>query len=88
MKNITFDTYPDMFTDYENLIENERYDDEKRLFTVPAAWAINWVSKECSMDMKDFCSWFTWDITYQMYTDAVIDGVLVSEQIVERKPGE
>lgn len=77
---IQFDTYPDMFTDYENLIENENYDYEHRVFEVPRDWALEWISKNARYD-DGFWNEYTYDDTFQMYEDACKAGVLISEAI-------
>lgn len=82
MKNaITLDTYPDMFTDYDSMTENENYDHERRLFTVPKDWAINWMKKNMGMDLDTFLSEYTYDDTMAMYEDAHASEAIISESI-------
>ena len=82
---ITFDTYPDMFTDYENMIENENYDNELRLFTVPRDWATEWIRKHCDgITLEEFEYVYDWDWSYQMYEDALTEGVIIEEHMEER----
>jgi hypothetical protein len=83
MNTVTYETYPDMFTDYEELIENENYDNEIREFTVPEAWATEWMLRECKMTPEEFNDWYTWDVTDQMYLDAINEKVLVSTEIID-----
>lgn len=84
MKSLTFDTYPDMFTDYENRIENENYDNEMRVFEVPEDWALKWIAENAPWDVPKFWKENTWDETYAMYEDAIREGVLIKENIVAR----
>ena len=83
-KTITFDTYPDMFLDYEEHIENENYDNETRVFEVPEVWALKWISKKAPWDVPEFWDEYTWDETYGMYEDAIRDNVLIAEHIESR----
>jgi len=83
-KPITFDTYPDMFTDYDNGIENENYDHEVRLFEVPEYWALKWIAENAPWDVPEFWNEYTWDDTYAMYEDAIREGVLIKENIAVR----
>ena len=81
---MTFDTYPDMYKDYENDIENENYDYERKIFTVPSEWAAAWVNKECEMSMGEFMDEYTWDDTLAMYEQAILDDVIAEEHIDAR----
>lgn len=85
MKTVTYDTYPDMFLDRDCTIENENYDNELRVFTVPEAWATEWIRHECKMTPAEFDDWYTWDVTYQMYADAIDEKVLISTEIIDRR---
>lgn len=78
---ITYDTYADMFTDYDGLIENDNYDYECRIIEVPIAWASAWVRMNCEMTLNEFWNEYTYDDTFRMYEDALTDGVLVREWI-------
>lgn len=84
MKSLTFDTYPDMFSDYENCIENENYDNEMRMFVVPEDWAINWILENTEWNMAEFWEEYTWDETLVMYEKALSDKVILREYIEER----
>lgn len=79
---MTFETYPDMFTDYENNIENENYDYEMRVFSVPDEWLVRWFDLNGIKSLNAFESEYTWDDTWQMYCDAGIDGVLSNVHIL------
>lgn len=81
---IQFDTFPDMFTDYENLIENENYDNELIVFEVPRDWAINWIKTELGMSLEEFLNEYTWDDTLAMRYKADADGVLMNEHTEPR----
>ena len=81
---IEFDTYPDMMSDYENDIENENYDYELRVFTVPKEWAVSWIRNIWGMDFKEFMDTYTWDDTYQMYVSAKYAQVILEEHIISR----
>ena len=81
MKTVTYDTYPDVFTDYESLIENENYDNETRFIEIPEAWAKEWVVKNGFPTLDSFNLEYTYDTTWQMFDDATAEGVLVSERI-------
>ena len=68
-------------------MENENYDNELLLFTVPYTW----LSEEFKQDNfgtfdLDFflCQEYTWDDTVFLYERAKTDGVIVDERIVER----
>lgn len=90
MATISFDTYPDMMKDYERGIENDNYDNELRIFTVPEAWAAGWIKQffyEVELDdlgYDYFETVYSWDDTYQMYSDAHAAGVLIEEHIEPR----
>ena len=81
-ETITYGTYPDMFTDYENMIENEDYDIQMREITVPTAWAKEWVQEHCDMSLDEYENEYTWDDSIQMYEDAKAEGVLISTEII------
>lgn len=81
---ITFETYSDMFTDYDEYIENENYDDEERVFTVPKDWAIIWIRENCEMSLEEFLDEYTSDDTNDMYCAAILDDVLIEEHIEAR----
>ena len=82
---ITFETYPDMLSDYETGTENENYDDELRVFTVPKEWAVGWIRDTWNMDLDKFLEVYTWDDTYQMYLYAMYGQVILEEHTVLRK---
>ena len=82
--NVTYETYPDMFTDHENLIENENYDDEIRFFEIPEEWADGWAKEHGFTGLDEFNNEYTWDITYDMWEDAKAKGILISEHIDSR----
>ena len=84
MNTITLDTYPDMFTDYDEFIENEDYDNQKREFGVKIAWMADYVSHTWGMTLDDFFKTNTWDENWQLYEMAQRNGALVFERIVER----
>jgi len=83
MKTITFGTYPDMYLDREEQVENPNYDNEMREFTVPTGWAESWIRSVYDMTIKEFNEWYTWDVTDRMYLDAIHDNVLVSTEIID-----
>ena len=84
MNTVTYETYPDMFTDYEELIENENYDDEIRFFEVPEEWAYGWTKEHGFTGLDEFNNEYTWDITYDMWEDAKAKSILISEHIDSR----
>lgn len=84
LETISFETYTDMYLDYERSIENEEYDNEMRIFVVPKHWAVDFVFIHYMMSLDDFLNEYTWDESYEMYTSALIDTVIVSEGILER----
>lgn len=84
MKAVVLETYPDMFTDYEEGIENEEYDNQSRWITVPMGWAAGWVYIQYRMGLDEFLGEYTMDDTYKMYEDAKADGVLLNEKITDR----
>ena len=77
---MTFNTYPPMFIDYDELIENVNYDNEKRVFTVSSEWALKWID-ENSHYKFGFWKEYTYDDTLQMFEDACRDGELISDRI-------
>lgn len=83
MDTVTYATYPDMFLDYDEMTENANYDNELREFTIPEAWATEWIHRECKMTPAEFSNWYTWDVTDQMYLDAIHEKVLVSTEIID-----
>ena len=84
MDSITFDTYPPMFKVYEEYLENEEYDEQIRLFSVPKAWAVDWIFIQFRMGLEDFMNEYTWDDTFEMYGAAKAAGVILSDEIVDR----
>ena len=83
-REYTYDTYPPMFTDYEAGIENENYDNEVLMFTVPADWATEFIRKNFHMTVIRFGMEYDWDGTLQIHEAAVLEGVLRKEWIAER----
>ena len=83
-ETITLDTYPDMFLDYDCNVENENYDHQIRLFTVPLNWAVEWMRSECKLTLDEFMKVYTWDETMQMYEDARSENALCATKIVEQ----
>lgn len=81
MNTVTYETYPDMFLDDNCTIENENYDNETRYFEIPEEWAKEWVVKNGFLSLNIFNSEYIWDHTWQMWEDAIKEGVLVSERI-------
>lgn len=83
MNELIVETYPPMFSDYDNNVENENYDNEIRVFAVPKEWALKWIS-DFGMTYEEWCDECTWDDTFQMYSDAVDEEVLIRETIEPR----
>ena len=83
-----FTTYPPMFTDYDQGIENENYDNEIREFSVPKDWVEKYVSTEFTMTLPEFMEEWDWDASYQMFAAAVSAGVLITDCIRARQPGD
>lgn len=83
MDTVTYATFPDMFLGYDEMLENANYDNELREFTVPTQWATAWIRRECKMTPAEFNEWYTWDVTDQMYADAVREKVLISTEIID-----
>lgn len=84
MQTVTFETYAPMFIDYEDYIENENYDNEIRVFSVPKALAVDWIFIHYRMGYEDFLNEYTWDDTFNMFGDAIKDKVLVNCDIEDR----
>ena len=84
MNCITLETYPDCFDNYEEFIENENYDSEKRLFSVPITWLADYVLNTWGMTLDDFFKENTWDDDWQIYEMAKQKGILYNEIIVGR----
>ena len=88
---IELTTYPDM-TDYDTGAENYDYDSTLRLFSVPEAWAQDWLDKMMKqdpdsiqeIDIDNFLGVYDWDLSYGMYECARMDGVVISEEIIKR----
>ena len=78
---VTYFTYSDMFTDYENGIENENYDYEMRVIKVPRDWASEWVRARFGMSLDEYENEYDYNDSFQMYEDAMYAGVLISEKI-------
>ena len=83
-KCLEIETYPDMFTDYDNGIENENYDNEIRVLSVPMWWALGYISKYLHMTLDEFKNEYDWDMSWQMYEMAVSENEIVSDTIVGR----
>ena len=85
---ITFETYPDLYSDYENQIENEDYDNTMRVFTVPYDWYLRWLNDGSIMhgypEDEVFQREYTWDDTSTMYDHAVYDDVVLEDEIEYR----
>lgn len=80
-RGMRFETYPPMFSDWENGIENENYDDEVLVFVVPEEWGEAWIEKNCNCSVREFFETWDWDDGEQMNMDANRDGVLIAEWI-------
>ena len=80
-KSVEFETFPALYSDYENMVENKDYDDTVTVFTVPYEWFINWLDNEPE---SDFMSNYTWDDTLSMYNSAMAENVVLSERIERR----
>ena len=78
-------TYPNMYTDRKNGIENEDYDDEVKVFSVPLAWAEKWLREIFKDTVDDFMDEYTWDDSLYMYEAARTDGVIAMEYDVGRE---
>lgn len=82
------DTYPDC-TNADGT-ENINYDYQTKWFSVPEAWAKEWINNLNGeedlekVDFEYFKNEYTWDDTLQMYYDACSDGVLIEEHIEAR----
>lgn len=83
MDEFVIETYPPMLSDYDNDVENENYDNEIRVFAVPRDWALKWIL-DFGMTLEDWLDDYTWDDTFQMYSDAVSEEVLIRETIEPR----
>lgn len=79
----TIETYPPMFSDYGNHVENEEYDDTLLWFSVPKQWALKWITAD-GTTFDEFMSTYTWDMTFEMYQDATAEKVIISEEIKDR----
>ena len=73
-----------MLVDYDKGIENENYDNEIRVFSVPMQWALNYISKHLHMTLDEFKNEYTWDDTWQMYEMALDEEEIVSNTIIGR----
>ena len=72
---VRYETYPDYDeTDYDNVY---------RVFEVPRSWAIEWL-KKYGETVESYQCEYTWDDSIQMYEQAHIDNVIVSERIERR----
>lgn len=78
MKTCCYETYPDMYLDYENDIENDNYDFEKKLFKIPLVWAENYIRNEHGITIGEFDDTYDWDDTYEMYEQAIKENVIIS----------
>jgi DNA-directed RNA polymerase subunit RPC12/RpoP len=76
-----FETYPNMFINYDKGIENPDYDNQTRFIKVPMKWAVEWIRSKCDMTYDKFMEEYTWDETFFMYESALSEGVLISESI-------
>lgn len=76
-------TFPDVYIDYENEIENENYDNEIKAFSVPKDWATAWARTTCGITLDEFRNEYTYDDTAQMLDDAYDQGVLIEEKTLE-----
>ena len=79
-----FDTYPEMFLDYDAMVENPAYDYQTRWFEVPSDWAESFIAEWASERNRNPDEWgdvYDWDDTWFMYEMADADGVIVKEWI-------
>lgn len=83
-QTLCFDTYPDVFINYETHEENPDYDTTLKVFDVPADWAVKWIHENMGMDMIEFLNTYTWDDTLSMHDAAVTAGAILSERTADR----
>ena len=50
-------------------------------FTVPKEWAENWCKKNKWESLEKFDTEYVWDDSYEMYTDAKEDNVIINAKI-------
>lgn len=81
---LKIETYPDMMIDYEECIENPDYDSTIRVFKVSKSWAVEWIRERYGMTYDEFMEEYDWDMTWEMYSDACSDRVLISENVMSR----
>lgn len=82
MESIKLETYPQLVID-DNFNENEDYDTTLRLFAVPTQWLLDWLVND-NQTLDEFMAEYTWDDTYVIYAQAIEDGVLLDETIIDR----
>ena len=86
--NIAFTTQPPAFSDYDKLIENENYDNEIREVSVPREWAEAFIAANFGMAFDEYLEEWDWDSSCQMYEAALSEGVIASDTISGREPGD
>ncbi len=84
MKTFVIETYPNMFTDYENGIENEDYDTTIRVFSVPYQWALDFIKDNMGISINEFLEIYDWDDTFYIYDHAISQGKVLCEHIENR----
>lgn len=80
IETVELETYSAMFSDYENFIENENYDDTVRVFEV----SLKWLKSFPDMNVAKFLEEYTWDDTENIYNISLLANEIISEKIVER----
>ena len=82
---ITFDTYPPVYWDYDKGIENHDYDETITMFTVPYSWYLEWLeNSDDKMTDEEFMDNYDWDWTEAMEIDASAEGKIIDEWISYR----
>lgn len=82
-KKFRVETYPEVFIDYKNKIENPNYDDTLKVFTVPEAWLIRTLEEE-EFTIDWFINQSDWDDSLWVYNKAYEEGVLLEEHVEYR----
>lgn len=63
-------------------VDNESEDSlSSKEFFVPYDWAVQWIQKNQNITIEQFSNEYTSDESGDMYSDAILEGVLISEKV-------
>lgn len=79
---VIFYTYSEVFSDFEDYVENADYDSELIQFSVPVNWAVDYIFIHFRMGIEDFMNGYDFDDTLEMMECAEAEGIDVQQKII------